>query len=337
MSARDPLIEFLRQTAALCMPEVFASHTLAALARLIPSDLISYNAVDQRRRVIAAQVDRPAGFPGMEAAFERYIHEHPLLAHYLRTADGHAVSISDVLTRRQYHRLGIYQELYRRLGTEHQMSIVVGGGDGTVIAIALNRAGSDFSDAERRLLDRARGPLAVAYANAEQYGRFRAALEDVSSASGRGVVTLDHAGRVEHAFGAGVDLLSAPGGQEGRLREEVRLWLERQSPPRGPARPLVLEHDGGGLVVRLLAIGGPGRVLVVERQGASAVRLSPREREVLALVAEGATDVGVGSQLGLSARTVQKHLEHIYERLGVTNRTAAVTQAIRMGLVHLIR
>ena len=337
MSARDPLFEFLREAAALCLPELFASRTLAAIARLIPCDLISYNAVDHRRGVIAAQVDRPVGFAGMEGVFERYLHEQPLLAHYTRTGDGRAVRISDFLTRRQYHRLDIYQELYRRLGTEHQMSIVVGGGDGTVIAIALNRGGSDFSDAERRLLDRARGPLAVAHANAEQYGRVRAALDDVSTASGRGVVTLDHAGRIEHAFGAGVDLLSAPGGQGSRLPEAVRLWLERQSRRRAPARPLVLEHDGGRVVVRLLAIGGQGWVLVVERESTSAVRLSPREREVLALVADGATDVDVGSRLGLSARTVQKHLEHVYERLGVANRTAAVTRAIRLGLVHLIR
>ena len=87
----------------------------------------------------------------------------------------------------------------------------------------------------------------------------------------------------------------------------------------------------------LLALRGQGQVLVVERESTSAVRLSPREREVLALVADGATDVDVGSQLGLSARTVQKHLEHVYELLGVANRTAAVTRAIRMGLVHLIR
>jgi DNA-binding CsgD family transcriptional regulator len=58
----------------------------------------------------------------------------------------------------------------------------------------------------------------------------------------------------------------------------------------------------------------------------SAVReaLSPRENEVLDWVAAGKTDLQIAQLLGLSRRTVQKHLENAYVKLGVENRTAAV-------------
>jgi DNA-binding CsgD family transcriptional regulator len=55
-----------------------------------------------------------------------------------------------------------------------------------------------------------------------------------------------------------------------------------------------------------------------------AIPLSAREQEVLRLVAAGLTDAQVARQLGLSPRTVSKHLERVYARLGVPNRAAAV-------------
>jgi len=57
--------------------------------------------------------------------------------------------------------------------------------------------------------------------------------------------------------------------------------------------------------------------------------LSPRERDVLALVAEGKTNGEVGAALGLSPRTVGKHLEHVFEKFGVHTRTAAAAEWFR--------
>ena len=53
-------------------------------------------------------------------------------------------------------------------------------------------------------------------------------------------------------------------------------------------------------------------------------RLTPREHEILEWVAAGKTDGQIAAILGRSVRTVQKHLEHVYLKLGVENRTAAV-------------
>ena len=46
--------------------------------------------------------------------------------------------------------------------------------------------------------------------------------------------------------------------------------------------------------------------------------------QVLSLVAAGLTDAAIGRRLGCSPRTVDKHLEHVYRRLGVSCRTAAI-------------
>lgn len=63
--------------------------------------------------------------------------------------------------------------------------------------------------------------------------------------------------------------------------------------------------------------------ILVERLG-----LTRREGEVLAWVTDGKTNVEIGLILDRSPRTVQKHLEHIFEKLGVATRTAAAVRAL---------
>jgi DNA-binding CsgD family transcriptional regulator len=58
--------------------------------------------------------------------------------------------------------------------------------------------------------------------------------------------------------------------------------------------------------------------------------LSRREAEVLAWVAEGKADAVIARILGISPRTVHKHLEHIYAKLGVEGRTAAAARAFQV-------
>jgi len=70
-----------------------------------------------------------------------------------------------------------------------------------------------------------------------------------------------------------------------------------------------------GLYRNLLARG--------KERGFAALPVTPREREVLSWLAAGKTDRDIAEILGMSARTVQKHLQHIYEKLGDENRTAA--------------
>ena len=65
---------------------------------------------------------------------------------------------------------------------------------------------------------------------------------------------------------------------------------------------------------------------------ASVYGLTGREVAVLSLVTQGHTTAAIGRRLGISPRTVHKHLEHIYTKLGVTDRLTAALVGRRMGL-----
>lgn len=62
-------------------------------------------------------------------------------------------------------------------------------------------------------------------------------------------------------------------------------------------------------------------------------RLTPRERAVLQHMVGGATVDGIAARLGISRRTVHKHQEHLYRKLGAVDRLSAVLSAQRLGLL----
>ncbi|MCX7644855.1 MAG: helix-turn-helix transcriptional regulator [Rhodobacteraceae bacterium] len=97
------------------------------------------------------------------------------------------------------------------------------------------------------------------------------------------------------------------------------------------------------------AIAGiPGLVLAAEDEAADAVlqagtqadgpadaRLTPREREVLRLVAEGASNKAIARALGISVHTAKFHVRSLIDKLDATGRTDAVAHAARIGVIRL--
>ena len=72
-------------------------------------------------------------------------------------------------------------------------------------------------------------------------------------------------------------------------------------------------------------------------RGPAGQALSPREMEVLGLVADGRPNKDIARRLFISETTVKTHLVHIFTKLGVDDRTAAVTVALDRGIIRLKR
>jgi len=113
----------------------------------------------------------------------------------------------------------------------------------------------------------------------------------------------------------------------------------------------IREVDAGGSVIqpnlarRLLRhfrVPADGDVGALPETPAPGLRLEPpmrpltaREIEILTLIAKGLSNSEAASVLGVSRATVRTHLEHIYDKLEVTNRVEAVTEGLRIGLIEV--
>jgi DNA-binding CsgD family transcriptional regulator len=118
-------------------------------------------------------------------------------------------------------------------------------------------------------------------------------------------------------------LPEAPQGTTATPERHVRLYIIR-----GPG-PDFSERDRALLV--LLRPHLHQAYLAAERRRHPVPRLTPRQNELLRLLAAGHTNTQIARQLGISEGTVRTHLEHIYDKLGVSSRTAAVTRAFPDG------
>jgi two-component system, NarL family, nitrate/nitrite response regulator NarL len=116
------------------------------------------------------------------------------------------------------------------------------------------------------------------------------------------------------------------------VAEGVRAYLSKAWPAERICDALVAVARGeivlpeevtGGLAAAIRSHAQPNRPA-----------LSPREREVLGLIAEGLSAPAIGQQLHVSPATVKTHLKTLYEKLGVSDRAAAVAEAMRRGLLE---
>jgi len=133
-------------------------------------------------------------------------------------------------------------------------------------------------------------------------------------------------------------------GHEHQLPEALVAWARVQADALQAAKATqthAIAHGQRRLQLTLHEDTGDGEWLVVMREASDAsvvqtlaatLRLTVREAEVLHWVVRGKTNRDIGEILGTSPRTVNKHLEHVFEKLGVETRTAAA--ALAMGKVR---
>lgn len=153
----------------------------------------------------------------------------------------------------------------------------------------------------------------------------------------RASLTADARGAVTWQSSRAAELLRSCGTDS--LPDEVKEWVVAcQRSVDGPGRSLKVTLGGRKVLIEYCGDieGGESLLfceavdLAAEEPLARAFGLTPRESEVLRWVAAGKTNRDIGAILGMSPRTVTKHLEHIFAKLGVETRTAAASRAMSL-------
>jgi DNA-binding CsgD family transcriptional regulator len=303
--------------------EEFRAVVLPGFRRLVGCEWASYNEVAGTTPLASIVEPEPPAWAF--EAWERYAGENPLLQRYLRTRDGRAVRFSDVATLPQLRRMPLFADLYRPLGIERQIAFVLPSTPELTVAVALCRGGRDFDERDRQLLELTRPHLIQAYRGAEIREQLVATIAGLRSgldADGGALIVLGEDDTIRFASARARELserlLGAP--------------LTEGHPVPAPLAERTANGDGSLLVRRLktgdgsvLLLGETGRELSVSRL--RQLGLTPREAEVLGALAEGDETVTVAAKLGISARTVAKHVQQINAKLGVRNRAQAIATA----------
>jgi DNA-binding CsgD family transcriptional regulator len=274
----------------------------------------------------------------------QFAQRHPVYRHYQHTRDGPAHVLTDFVGLRRWRRGPLYNEMYRPRRIEHQMSVSFSPTPGRTVGAMLNRE-RDFNDRDRLALNLLRPHLVEIYRRLETSARIRGELAHAHSAIEHvpsGVVVVGRDGRLafanaraRRALATFFDERAAP---SGLLPDPITRWLrEHCKGGRDLARPrqaLVVTRGHVRLTIRVIENDGDVLLVMEERSDRidpaplTVLGLTPRETDVLAWVSCGKTDADIATILGTRPKTVGKHLEHIYRKLGVETRTAAAARAL---------
>ena len=286
--------------------DAFPKSLLESLRVLIGSDWAGYCELDRPRgRALAGVTVPDPDNDDAEVAelFWESRHEHPVCSYQDRTLDFSAHKTSDFVTMRQLRRLQIYADYFRRFDIPHHFAVGLPAPltHTKVFLFDNSHARGDFGERERTILEILRPHLIRRYEHVQAQHRAEAALAALE-ASDEPLVLLGKDGHAEFATPRARRLLTSHG------------FDVDDVPNVDP------------LVARMLRADV---ILLEERRP---LGLTPREREILALVAQGYTNTQVARALWISPATVAKHLGNAYAKLGVGTRTAAVRLIREHGL-----
>lgn len=337
---------------AQCDLQALPQQMIAAITDLIPMERAGYNEIQLEPRRVLRLVATGDSYPQpLFDVFERYAHEHPLIAYTYRHPEHAPVQISDFLTKAQFHRTHLYNEFFRKIEVEHQMAVGIATHPGIIVGLAINRARYGFSETDRTMLDHLRPHLQQAYRNAaalELVTQRQQQTEELLQTVAPGLLLVSPAGEIHHATDAARRLLAKYFPQSisfDRLPEDWIDWLgehigsarDAAGPPR-PCFPFMEYRPGRCLSVRLIPRRDETYCLILQEHSIEQrikayqqLTLTPRQAEVLAWLVMGKTDAEIALLLGTSQRTIEKHLERIYETLGVQSRVAAVMKAMEVS------
>jgi DNA-binding NarL/FixJ family response regulator len=304
----------------------FPPRVLRQLQELIPSDDTAYSELHHATRTTGWQIAYHSdgaeqlehgvvGDAEDEAWWWHVRHSHAVCGRRSATGDWTSPwKASDFATLPEFRRTSIYDAFYRGV-LDHWFDFGLPPiGDRTRVFVFTRRGGPDFNERDRliaRLLQphlEARATAAEAAADAADA---LANLEEDADEEAHRVVLCSASGAIEFASPVSRSLLAD------------YLGVENGTLPKGVLEGTsAVRRECGQLTIRATR-SGDLRILLLEERDTRLESLTAREREVLELVARGRTNAEIGLELEIAVTTVAKHLEHIYEKLGVASRTAA--------------
>jgi DNA-binding CsgD family transcriptional regulator len=333
-------LDLIRDVSSASDPDDFLSRTLRGVVRLIPCMVATINEVVPQTERIAFWMEPPS-FPVVDDApqlLAELAPGHPMIRHVSETGDGSARRISDFWTEAEFHASPLYQRLYGPMGVEYQMSVTLPAPRPTVLGLAVSRGDRDFSERDRDALNLVRPHLAQAWRNARDQERLRgllaAAHEAVTGRRSGLIVLWDPPEELTPGALVSVYRYFGRPSKTSTLPARVARWVTLQR-ARLQAQdrmemttPLRTSVDGRELLLRYLPgqASHPGAIVLAERSlertrhSFEDLGLTKREAEIVRLVISGASNSAVAATLKVSPGTVKKHLDNIYEKLGVHGR-----------------
>ncbi len=322
-------------------PKTLAERALSAASKIIAADSVTFTGFDSQGEYAGLLWDTGKISPEEMEIFAAHMYENPLVGAYVIERRPEVLTATDLIRREEYEKTTVYNEFYKQVGVESQLVAPLPISDELFMSCSVNTGRSNFPERDRLLLTLFAPHLVNAIRSAFAYQRLDAALE----IEARGIVAVDSKGKPvfvsEFARRLFDKYLPGEKRKANSLPETVASWIKQTNLIAKankftlPVEPLKITNQKGELIVRL-TYNEPSReiILLLEEKRFATPKLfeqlnmTKREAEMLFWITQGKSDEVIARLCGISPRTVHKHVENIYTKLGVETRTAAMLRAL---------
>ena len=312
---------------------------IALLQAAIPCEVIAFNRAHPVTNEVAVvhNYHDPAFVQKLFPVLMEHIGEHGVYQNHLETGSVAVRKITDFVSQNKFERTGLYNEFFRQVGIRSQISLYLPRTSEHVIALTLQRSQGDFTERDRLMLQQLQTAFGQAHQNALVLQRLTdqtQLLTQTLTATGQPTAFVSGQGIIEWISAVARELMLEFFGNPvaTRLPRRVSVWFNS-----GTFAPLLVTLPARQLQIRKYPLSQGTWALVWTKQIPVAdeqfahLGMTPRESEVLRWLGEGKTNPEIAIILGISVRTVHKHVERIYLKLGVENRQAAILKILQSG------
>ncbi len=328
-------------------PLTLPERTLQAVFSLVPNEMLVFDGFGTDNNYSGYLWYSPPGTVTEEKVqtLTELIHEHPSYQDNIVNRIQKTTKISQYIPLSKFHQTALYNEFYRHIGGESQMTTTLSVSSELFITCSLHRAKRDFTDRDLEVLKILSPHLVSAFRHAQFIHRLefeRGQLETALEATRHGIITVDMDLNIQSQNPTAIKLLhkyfhppssNLPDELLRYVRHHRNIFLAPEI--FLPPAPLEVGQSGSKLKIRLTFQSQSNTiVLLLEeiKEAAPAdligLGLTRREAEILFLIAKGKADADIAALCYISLRTVHKHRENIFRKLGVETRTAAMLRTI---------
>ena len=334
------LLECIKECYTIGDLDSFPQRVLSRLAKIVSTEIFLKNSVTPpKSRHTCATYPARACSPSVNKILEQRVHQDRASIRTGKAHDTRALKITDFPMGHQSRSPGNIQELLTAFGVKNRIPP-------PIMKQIVLRKHKDSAVRDQLLIKLLSPHLMQAYRNAETVSQLQQKASLIDQTLDRlhlGLIVVSADGKVGVATTCAIEQVRNYLGHHSLrgncLPKVLCKWVRKQEVAlRGEddillrRNPLVLQREGKRLVIRFVSDLGQSLLMLEEQsvttqpQSPRPSGLSPREAQVLNWLSQGKTNKEIALILELSARTVQKHLEHIYQKMGVENRTGAAAK-----------
>jgi len=324
------LVDTLGELHAAESPQELMDWTLNKLGRQLGQDFSVWTQYDAQGHLVGGQISNEVSSSVWNYApvIQKHLPEHPAVRAYRSSGQKIcALRTSDLVSQQKLDETPLFRDAYRHVGARHQICLFFDSPESGPASLLFGRNGTEYTDAQAQTVRDLSSHFLIALRRLSRIESLEHALHSPETLSFQAILNgsrwyYSQAGAqttecVSDAFGTAREIFMVPL----RLMRQISSDKARQPIQDQQGNEWMATSHMMGRVIHLILEPSPHQDVLTAYP-----TLTRREKETAQWISEGKTNSEISQLMSISSKTVDKHVEHLFRKVGVQTRAALVRE-----------